>query len=593
MVSRQAKLRFRRVFRRRKKQAVELGAVTEDNLERYVFRRLMRLVHVKRFVLGWVGLIVVLSIGVVLQTNALSSFYTQNVPVAGGTFREGIVGTFRNANPMYAQSEVDASASRLLFSGLFAHNTEGELVPDLAEKYELDETETIYTVYLKDNIKWHDGAPLTAKDVEFTYKTIQNPEAKSYLQSSWRGVTVKATGERTVTFTLSNSLSGFPHSMTNGIVPEHLLKDVEISQLRSSRFNNQEPIGSGPFKFQAVEVDDDAERGATRVAFQANTEYHGGAPQLERFIIRTYVSEDNLVEAFKNTEVDAMVGLQNVPDEIDQQTIDYYGVPLAGEVMVFFKNSQKVLKDPEVRKALALGVDKGEALKTLSYPVSAVDGPLLKTHVGYDEKYAQITNKKDEAKKILDKAGWKVDPSTLMRVKAKEPLKFRLHSAASSDFAAISAYLQKEWRELGVEVEVVLQSEEDLQASVSGHNYDALMYGILIGADPDVYPYWHSSQGDVRSPTRLNFSEYKSEEADKALEAGRTRSDEANRAVKYRPFLEAWQKDNPALALYQPQFLYVTSDNLSGFEYGVAQTVTDRYITVNKWQIRSATKIIE
>ena len=593
MVSRPTKLRFRRMFRRRRKQAIDLSYATEDNLDRYIFRRLMRLVQVRRFIFGWVGLLVVLSVGVVLQTGALSKYYMQDVPVAGGTFREGIVGTFTNANPIFAQSEVDASASRLIFSGLFTHNTRGELVPDLADKFDLDETETVYTVYLKDNIKWHDGRPLTAKDVVFTYKTIQNPEAKSFLESSWKGVTVKARGEKTVTFTLSNSLSGFPHSLTTGIIPEHLLKDIEPSQLRSSSFNNQEPVGSGPFSFQAVEVDEAAERGATRVAFQANQDYYFSAPQLDHFIIRTYTTEDNLVHAFKNAEVDAMAGLDDVPDDIDPLAIRPHGVPLSGEVMVFFKNSHKILKDSAVRKALVLGVDKNEIFKSLPYPVLSVDGPLLRPHVGYDKAFAQRTNKKAEANKVLDQAGWKRDPNTGMRSKDKLPLKFRLFSASSSEFTAVSGNLQKQWRDLGIEAEVVLQSEEDLQSSVSGHNYDALMYGILLGSDPDVYPYWHSTQGDVRSQTRLNFSEYKSTAADKALEAGRTRSDEHNRAVKYKPFLEAWQKDYPALALYQPQFLYVANDNLSGFEYGIAQNSSDRYINVIQWKIRIGSQKID
>lgn len=593
MVSRQTKLRFRRMFRRRRRQAIELSSITEDNLDRYVLRRLMRLVRVKRFVLSWVGLLLVLCVGVVLQTRALSSFYTQDLPVAGGTFREGIVGTFTNANPIYAQTEVDVSAARLVFSGLFTHDTKGVLVPDLAEKYELDETETIYTVHLKDNLSWHDGSPLTAKDVEFTYKTIQNPEAKSYLEPSWRGVAVKAKNEKTVVFTLSNSLSGFPHSLTTGIIPEHLLKNTPPSELRSSSFNNQSPIGSGPFVFQAVEVDDAAERGATRVAFQVNSTYHQGAPQLEQFIIRTYVSEDNLVAAFKNSEVDAMVGLQDAPDDIDSLSNRTYPVPLAGEVMVFFKNSQTILKSPEVRRALVLGIDKKQVFAELKTPYLSVDEPLLSGHVGYDKKYAQKTNNKKEASRILDKAGWKKDDSTGIRTKNKQPLRFRLVSASSSEFATVTGNLQKQWRELGVEVEVALQPEEDLQATVTGHNYDALMYGILLGSDPDVYPFWHSTQGDVRSTTRLNFSEYKSVEADQALEAGRTRSNVRNRAVKYQPFLVAWQKDNPALALYQPQFLYITSDNLHGFEYGIAQNSSDRYINVNKWKIRSAAQRIE
>ena len=593
MVGRRTKLRVRRGFRKRQRQAKEFGVTTEDTLDRYIFRRLMRLVEVRRFVLGWFGLIIVLSIGVVLQSRALSSHYLSVQPAPGGTFREGIIGTFTNANPLYAQTEVDAAAARLVFSGLFSHDGKGELVPDLAERYEVDPTETVYTVKLKPNLRWHDGQPLTSKDVVFTYASIQNPETKSFLLNSWRDVTVKAVDEYTVTFTLSNSLSSFPHSLTNGIIPEHKLASVEPTQLRSSSFNNQQPIGSGPFSFEAVEVDESLERGNTRVAFEANPNYHGGSPKLDRLIIRTYKNQENLSKALKNAEVDAAIGLDMPPEDINQDTVRSYYIPMAGEVMVFLKNSNEVLADVNVRRALVWGVDRNEVLGSLPYPVLAVDGPLLKSHIGYNPAYAQETNKKAEAAKILDDNGWLRDPETGVRSKNGVKLTFRLYSSANSEFTTVSGNIQKQWRDLGAEVEVVLQPEEELQSTVSGHNYDALLYGISLGADPDVYAYWHSTQGDVRSPTRLNFSEYKSTVADKALEAGRTRSDAQNRAVKYRPFLEAWKNDAPALALYQPQFLYITSDDLSGFEYGVAQTSSDRYSTVTNWQIRKTPQKIQ
>jgi peptide/nickel transport system substrate-binding protein len=128
--------------------------------------------------------------------------------------------------------------------------------------------------------------------------------------------------------------------------------------------------------------------------------------------------------------------------------------------------------------------------------------------------------------------------------------------------------------------------DTDLQSALSAHNYDALLYGISLGADPDVFAYWHSSQADLRSPSRLNFSEYRSAVADKALEGGRTRSVDAVRAAKYRPFLDAWQKDTPALALYQPRYLYLARDPLFGFAPVRMNSGADRLDNVENWKIR-------
>ena len=592
MQLRRFRLRFRRNLRKRQRQATDLGYVAEDSLDRYVVKRLARLLIVKRFLLGWIGLIVLISVASILQTRSLSTHYLQLAPEDGGILREGIIGVFTNSNPLYAQTEVDVSASKLLFAGLLKYDSSGTLVPDLAQKYEVDSTETEYKITLKKDLKWHDGQPITSKDVVFTYGLIQNPEAKSYLLSSWRGVTVVAVDDQTVIFRLSNALSAFPHSLTTGIIPQHALSTTSPAQLRSSNFNNEQPIGSGPFKFQTIELDIKDGKTNTRIVFEPNTNYYGGTPKLGRFVIRTFQDESSLINAFHAKDVDTMVGLKTTPDDIDPEQTSVYRVPLSSEVMVFFKNNQDILKDPLVRKALVLSIDKQQALNLLGYPVLPVNEPLVSQQTGYNKSYAQVTNKKEEASTILDNAGWKRDINTGIRSKDGVQLKFKLFSATNSEFTSVSANLQKQWRELGVEVEVALQPDEDLQASVSTHNYDSLMYGISVGADPDVYAYWHGSQGDIRSETRLNLSEYKSTVADKALEAGRTRTDATNRAIKYRAFLEAWQNDYPALALYQQQFLFITSDDLAGFNNSFMHTSSDHYSDVNQWTIRKTSQKI-
>lgn len=588
MQLRRFRLKFRRNIRKRQKQANNLSVTAEDSLDRYVVRRLVRLLQVKRFLLGWVGLLVLVSFVSVMQIRALSEHHLVLAPSQGGILREGIVGTFTNANPLYAQNEVDVSASKLMFSGLMHYDSSGSLTPDLAERYEVNPSETEYTFYLRDNLKWHDGKPLTSKDVVFTFKTIQNPEAKSHLFSSWRGISVSAVNEKTIKFKLTAALSAFPHSVTTGILPEHLLAGVSPPQLRSSKFNNDTPVGSGPFKFQSIELDLKDEEVNSRLVLVPNDFYHFGNPKLERLVIRAYQNESALNDAFLAKDVDTMVGLSTVPEDLNKDTTDVHRVNLSSQIMVFFRNSQEVLKDASVRKALVLAVNKQEIFARLNYPVSNVNGPLLPRQTGYDKNFAQATNMKDESIKTLEAGGWKLAPGSSIRMKDGKPLKFKLFGATNPEFTAISSVLQKQWRDIGAEVEVSLQSDEDLQSTVSTHNYDSLMYGISVGADPDVYVYWHGTQGDIRSETRLNLSEYKSSVADKSLEAGRTRSDATNRSLKYRPFLEAWQKDYPALALYQQQFMYVTTDNLVGFDTNYMHTSTDRFSNVHNWTIKKA-----
>jgi peptide/nickel transport system substrate-binding protein len=138
-----------------------------------------------------------------------------------------------------------------------------------------------------------------------------------------------------------------------------------------------------------------------------------------------------------------------------------------------------------------------------------------------------------------------------------------------------------------VNLEPTSLAQRDLQVAIDTRDYDALLYGISIGTDPDQFAYWHSSQADPRSPRRLNFSDYSSRVADSALEAGRTRIDPALRAAKYVPFLQAWHDDVPAYALYRPRFLYVTRGTLFNFDQRAMNNPTDRFSNIENWMIRT------
>lgn len=564
-----------------------MGLQAEEGLEQHFFKRLNSLSNVRRFVASWLLLIGLLAAGSVAQLRSLSPYYQVAGPAPGGTFTEGIVGMFTNASPIYATSAADSAASRLVFSGLMKYDQKNNLVGDLSERLDVDETGRRYTVTLKENLKWQDGQPLTSADVLFTYKTIQNPDAKSPLFGGWQGITIETPDERTVVFVLPNVLSAFPFALTTGIVPRHVLESIPPSQLRTARFNTVSPIGSGPFKWQAIEViGTDQNTREERIGFVPNEHFYRDPPKLEQFIIRTFRDEKYMLTAYENGELSSMSGLASLPDTIRQHSdVREHNIPLTAAVMVFFKTSLTPFDDVKVRQAMVQAVNVPEAIKNIGYPAVIVKGPLLTSQLGYDKTLTQLPNDITAANRLLDEAGWVMGPDGI-RTKEGRPLTFQLSAQSTSEYAGITGALQKAWRAIGVDAQVILQSDSDLQGVISRHDYQAVLYGISLGTDPDVFAYWHSSQADPSSPSRLNLSEYKSSPADRALEAGRTRSDPATRAAKYRPFLEAWRADAPALALYQPQFLYVTRGEVYNFEPKVLSGSVDRFSNVENWMIR-------
>ncbi len=588
MIDRSTKLRWRRNFRRKQRQLEDIGSQTEEQLDRHFFRRLGRLYDVRRFTAGWLLLIVLLLGLTVVQTRALSRYYQTIQPLAGGIFTEGAVGSYTNTNPIFATSDVDLSVSRLLFSSLFMYNSSNQFVGDLATDIAVDPTGKVYTVKLRPNVLWHDQKPLTSADVAFTYQAIQNPDTRSPLFSAWQGVKVDAPDPQTVVFTLPNILASFPYSLTNGILPKHVLEKTEPGNLRSALFNTTEPVGSGPFVWHGVEVNGNkVEDREQHISLSANDRYFKGRPKLNELVIHTFLNEDQMLKSFSNGELTAMSGVQDLPEELkNDHDLGQYNVPLSGAVMAFMNNSNDVLKEVKVRRALVSAVDQQSVLASLGYPSIVVRSPLLRTMLGYDGAVVQRPYNVDQANAQLDEAGWPKGADG-MRYKDGKKLTLVLNTLNNVEYASVANNLRAQWAKVGVDVTVTSLNQTDLQIAIDNRSYGLLLYGISLGPDPDQFAYWHSTQADVLAKRRLNFSNYSSKAADAALEAGRTRVDATLRAAKYKPFLEAWRDDAPALALYQPRYLYVSRGRIYNFDMKAMTASADRFAEVEKWMIRT------
>ena len=583
------RLRFRRSLRKGQKQVGDLGAQAEQQIEQHLFKRFGRLTPIRRFLAAWLSLLVVLIVGLVIQNFSLSGYYQTLRPVPGGIYSEGVQGRFTTANPLYATSNADTTVSRLIFSGLFTYDQQGRLIGDLASSYSVEHGDT-YTVHLKPHLTWQDGQPLTSADVVFTYGLIQNPDAQSPLQSGWSGIKVTAPDAHTVVFKLPGDLASFPYNLTNGIVPQHLLASVPPSDLRSADFNTVHPVGAGPFAWQAVQVTGNGDPATTdeQIALTPFNHYQGGAPKLQKFVVQVFATEPQLVNAFLSNQITAAEGLDEVPRVVrNNHSVVQRSLLLRAANMVFFKTSDGPLADQQVRQALVRAADVPRIITGLGYSTHAVREPLLSGQIGYNPALAQAAFDPLTARKMLDADGWQIGKNNI-RSKAGQALSFVLSAADTPENRVVTSELQRDWRAVGVDMHPQLEATADFQNTLAYHSYDAVLYGISIGSDPDVFVYWDSSQADIRSANRLNLSEWKNPTADAALEAGRSRLDPTLRAIKYKPFLEAWQQDAPALGLYQPRLLYLTHGPVAGLSDSGLNTATDRLDNVQNWEIHQA-----
>jgi peptide/nickel transport system substrate-binding protein len=552
---------------------------------RFVLKRLTSIRDAKRHILSWLLLTGALIVATAIQLMWFQNSYQTTATVAGGTYSEGVVGSIATLNPLYAQSQPEQSATRLIFSSLYDYDETGHLRMDLAKKMTVDDTGKKYTVELRSDVKWHDGQSLTADDVVYTVELMKNPAVRSPLMASWASVNVKKIDTNKVEFTIPSSFASFPHLLNFSVLPKHTIESIEVSGLRENSFSSA-PIGSGPFKLRLLQTIGSDE--ATKVAYLSRwDDYYRGQTKLDRFEIHTYASPADVKKAYNGRDINAA---------IDANTDDRPGSiqrshPLQGGVYALLNTTTGPLSDIKVRQALQRGASTSEVRSKLSHTARAFDLPVSSQQVETAELPKVAPYNETEADALLTSAGWIKDPATKLRTKNGQKLVLRVTWAKNDDYSKAVDVLAEDWKKLGIETQKIefdgdKSDQSFAQAVLQPRAYDVLINELTIGSDADVFPYWHSSQAGLGG---FNFSNYKSSISDDALLSARLRSEQQLRDQKYKVFTEEWVKDVPAIGLYQSALVYTQSARIKSFnDSAVMPTAVDRYANVIDWTTESA-----
>ena len=355
-----------------------------------------------------------------------SNLYFKNtiiVPAQGGAYIEGIVGQPRFINPIYARiSDADQDLTELIFSGLTKYDSLGKIVPDLAENYEIKEEGKVYDVYLKEKLFWADGAPLTAGDVVFTIKTIQNSDYKSPLMVNWLGVEVEKISDSVVRFTLKTPYGSFLENLTQKIVPEHVWKDVPAQNFPLSIYNLK-PTGSGPYKLKGLKQDKKDQ--VISIDLVRNPRYYGKAPYLSNITFRFFNSEEDLIKNYKKGRISGFSLTEtNLLGNSNLKETNLYSFSLPRYFAVFFNpEKSKILADQNIRTALNYGTDKVEIIqKVLSGYGKIVQSPILPEIYGFSPPSNVYQFDMEKANLFLEKAGFKETETGIKeKIVNKEP----------------------------------------------------------------------------------------------------------------------------------------------------------------------------
>lgn len=496
------------------------------------------------------------------------------VPAYGGNLSEGEIGSPRFINPLLGISDADRDLSLLTYAGLMGLSGRGTLVPVLAESYTVSPDGKAYTFTLRKQATFSDGSPVTAADVAFTIQKAQDSALKSPEYANWSGVSVEAVGERTVRFTLSKPYAPFLSLTTLGILPRYLWQNISAEEFPFSDLETH-PVGAGPFKVSGVSRD--ASGIIKSISLAENPYYVLGRPYLDGIRFDFYAHAEDLANARAAGSVESMYG---VPSS------GALSAPYARVFGVFWNpGGKQVYARAEVRKALSLALSRGTIVsRVLGGYATAIMGPVPPGGSVKQANVPQLPDPTAAAAQILQQAGWTYDGSARAwkNAGAKQTLDgITIRTSNVPELKNVASAVKADWERLGIKVDIELYEPGDLSQNViRPRKYEALLYGMVIGRDQDLYAFWDSRE---RNDPGLNIALYANKTVDALLEDMRGSSDEKTRMNDLQKIEDLISADYPAAFIYAPDFTYTIPSDLKGVTLPQIVTPTDRFTTVASW----------
>ncbi len=528
--------------------------------------------------------------GGVFAVSALWFFVLSNpsgeaVPASGGRYVEGVTRPPDRINPLFANANAtDRDLASLIFSGLVTLSPDGTPLPDLAERWEITGNGQSYVFHLREGVAWQDEEKtrFDADDVVFTFDAISDPEFKGdpALAQLMRGVVVSARDSYTVEFKLEQAYAPFLAFMTVGMLPEHLLRDLDADGLYNAEFNAR-PIGTGPYQFQG--------RTNSSIVLESNSTYYFGPPRISTLELRVFGDESAVAAALRDGDIDgSLLSPQATSSDIDfLRSGDRFSLQeLTGTSLhvVYLDTRSPLFDDVDVRTALFRTINPASLIE------KAADGRGVPADTGIPGSswaYTQVevpSFDAGEAARALENAGWSRGRDGVRR-KGDARLSFTLSTSNEVHRVAIAENVATQLRSVGADVTIqALDAATFIDEHLLPRRFEAALVEIDLGADPDPYPFWHSSQ--IVPPGR-NLANYADPRFDDALERARQTTDIARRTELYALFEGMLIAEMPALPLYTPVYTYVQDTNVRGFTASLLFTPAWRFANVREWFVET------
>ena len=545
--------------------------------------------------LRWQILVVLVTLGIVAvlllsqQTPSITGPILPQ-PEQGGVYTEALVGSLGRLNPLLDWNNgADRSVNRLLFSGLVRFDEYGLPQADLAEAWGVAQDGTVYNFSIRENAVWHDGTPITSDDVLFTVDRIKSAGSlyPQDIKDLWEKIEVTKLNDKNLKFTLPEPFVPFMDYLTFGILPEHVLESVSAEQMPDAEFNIN-PIGSGPYKFDHLLVDDGQ---ITGVVLTVSDTYYGTLPFIEQVVFRYYETSADAMDAYQQGDVLSVsqITLDVLSRALEEPNLSVYTSRLPQMSFVLFNlNNPEVafLQDAKLRRALMLAINRPYLInRFLQGQAVIADGPILPGSWAYHDGIEHFEYNPDEAINILKAEGY-VIPAEGGDVRGKEGtlLSFTMLHPDDDVHTQIAETIRDAWAEIGVQANLQAVPYDQLAVDfLASRAYHAAFVDLNLARtpDPDPYPFWHQAE----AAGGQNYSQWDNRAASEYLEQARVTADSTLRMRLYRNFQVVFSKELPALPLFVPVYSYGVDVQVKGVQVGPLYDPSDRLATFNNWYL--------
>jgi peptide/nickel transport system substrate-binding protein len=407
---------------------------------------------------------------------------------------------------------------------------------------------------------WHDGVPVSADDVIWTYEMSVNDDIayanRAYFQYVTRAVKVD---DRTVRFEFSEAHSDAPMDFTEwSPMPKHLLEGVPPADMRNAPFNRN-PVGNGPFRFVSWESNQ-------QVVFEANPDFALGRPHLDRIVVRIIPEQTTELTELLTGGIDFMravppAEMRRVEKSDIAHAITY---PARSYTFLVWNLRNPLFESPKVRRALTMAVNRQQIVEALLYGYGRIAvSDAMPFQWEFNETLEPWPYDVEGARRLLEEEGWTDHDGDGIIDKDGRPFRFELRTNQGNDLREdIIVIVQNDLQQLGIDVQPRLVEWNTFITDLKAKNFEAAVSGWSV--DFKFNPTDTFSTDAIEG--KYNYPSYSNTIADSLMELALVTLDRAEAKPLWDRYSEIIHEDQPYTFLYYLEERLGVSNRLRGVE---------------------------